>query len=352
MRRTLRFGRFFMSKRTENKSKIKSAVLLPALFLLLLFLSLLSLRFGGVKMSAAEFFGALFCRDAYHTGSVILYSVRLPRILGAILAGVGLSLSGTLLQRVTDNSLASPNIVGVNSGAGFGVALCLFLFPTVRGVLSLALVPVFAFLFALGAAALVILISYSAGGARYTVVLAGVAVSALLSAAISAFTLADTDILTSYNAFSIGSLSGLSYGELAIPAAVIFICFAVSFAFSADFNLLSLGTRGASMLGVNVRRLTLVAVICAAASAAAVVSFAGLLGFVGLVVPHIARSLAGHGMGKLMPTSAILGACVVLAADLVGRLLAAPSEIPVGIMMAFVGAPFFIFLLVRKRGEC
>lgn len=349
--RTLSFGRFFMKMKSKER-KIKSAVLIPALFLLLIIISLLSLRLGGVRMSASEFFGALFLCESYHTGSVILYSVRLPRILAGILSGVGLSLSGVLLQCITDNSLASPNIVGVNSGAGFGVALCLTVIPVARGALALTLVPVFAFLFALLASLLVILVSHAAGGGRYTVVLAGVAVSALLSAFISAVTLVDTDILASYNAFSIGGLSGVSYRELIIPAAVIFVCALASCLISSELNLFSLGTRGAAMLGVNVRKITLIALVCASASAAAVVSFAGLLGFVGLIVPHIARGLGAYKMGALIPISALLGSCVVLSADLVGRLVIAPSEVPVGIMMALVGAPFFIFLLIKKRGEC
>jgi len=340
-----------MKTKTDNKC-IKSVALITVLFLLLIITALLSLRFGGVRMSASEFFGALFLRDSEHTGSVILYSVRLPRILAGIVAGVGLALSGALLQAVTDNSLASPNIVGVNSGAGFGVALCLLIIPSASGALALMLVPVFAFVFALLSASLVILVSYASGGGRYTVVLSGVAVGALLSAFISAATLLDTDVLASYNAFSIGGLSGVTYRELIIPAAVILITLSTSMLLSQKLNLLSLGTRSAAMLGVNVRRTNLIALVCAAASAAAVVSFAGLLGFVGLIVPHIARGLGAYKMERLVPTSALLGATVVLSADLVGRLVIAPSEVPVGIMMALVGAPFFIFLLVKKRGEC
>jgi iron complex transport system permease protein len=210
---------------------------------------------------------------------------------------------------------------------------------------------VFAFTFALGAAALVILVSYAAGANRYAVILAGVAVSTLLSAFISAFTLADTDILASYNAFSIGGLSGVTYRELIIPAAVISVCVMTSLLLASQLNLLSLGTRSAALLGVNVRSVTLIAIICSAASAASVVSFAGLLGFVGLIVPHISRALVGHKISRLIPASAILGASVVLLADLIGRVLIAPSEIPVGITMALVGAPFFIFLLIKKRGE-
>ena len=340
-----------MKNKRMKTRKIGSVGLISALFVMLVFISLLSLRLGGVSMSASEFYGALFRRESYRTGSVIIYSVRLPRVLGGILAGAGLSLSGLLLQRVTDNSLASPNIVGVNAGAGFGVALCLTL-PIASAFPLVALLPVFAFVFALLSAGLVIAISYASGGSRYTIVLAGVAVSALLTAFISAVTLLDTDILASYNAFSIGSLSGVTYSELIIPTAVILICAVTATLFSSQLNLISLGSRGAAMLGVNVRRLTLISVICAAASAAAVVSFAGLLGFVGLVVPHISRAIGGHKMGRLIPITIILGASVVLLADLFGRLVISPSEVPVGITMALVGAPFFIFLLIKRRGEC
>ena len=159
------------------------------------------------------------------------------------------------------------------------------------------------------------------------------------------------DILSAYNSFSIGGFSGVGYGELTIPAIIIFASLVASMAFSRRIDLFCLGSDAATLLGVRVKPTRLLCIIVASASAAAVVSFAGLLGFVGLIVPHIARGLFGHKTLRVIPASAIIGATLTTLADLIGRVLIAPSEIPVGIMMAMVGAPFFIFLLFKRRGE-
>ncbi len=332
-----------------NKNREVSVMVTLALVLLLLLISILSLRFGSAEMSTFEFFSALLSRDG-GTASVIIYSIRLPRLLAGIVSGIGLALSGVLLQSVTNNPLASPNVIGVNAGAGFGVVLSLVILPSAFGVASYILLPVFAFVFALLTTFLVLVISNAAGGTRSSVVLAGVAVTALLNAFISAVNLADTDVLASYNAFSVGGFSSVSYLDILIPSVIILICLCVSMLLSSEIELLCLGKEVASSLGVRVARVRIAAIILAAASAAASVSFAGLLGFVGLIVPHIARAAVGSRMSRLLPSSALLGASVTVLADHVGRLIISPSEIPVGIMLAFVGAPFFIALLFGKRG--
>ena len=163
--------------------------------------------------------------------------------------------------------------------------------------------------------------------------------------------LADTDVLASYNAFSVGGFSGVVYLDLLAPGIIVAICLAIALILSPKIELLCLGKSVATTLGVRVDLVRTVAIVLAAASAAASVSFAGLLGFVGLIVPHISRALVGHRMRLLIPTAALVGAAVTVLADHIGRLIISPSELPVGIMMAFVGAPFFIFLLWRKRGD-
>ena len=312
---------------------------------------LLALRFGSAEMSIGEFFSALFRTGSDKTNTLIIWSVRLPRILAAAVAGIGLSLSGVLLQSVTDNSLASPNVIGVNAGAGFGIVLCLAFIPLSTPGLRFSLLPVFAFVFALITTLIVLSISSAAGASPSSTVLSGVAITALLNAFISAINLADTDILTSYNSFSVGGFSGVGYSELIIPAAIICIALIASMLLSSKIDTLCLGSDSASLLGVRVKLLCGFCIVLASASAAAAVSFAGLLGFVGLIVPHIARAVFGSRTARLIPASAIIGASVTTLADLVGRILIAPSEIPVGIMMAIVGAPFFIILLFKKRGE-
>jgi len=299
------------------------------LCLLLLCVLLLSLRFGSSGMDWQSFFGGLLRQEGFEAQSVILYSLRLPRLLQGVLAGIGLSVSGVLLQSVTGNDLASPNIIGVNAGAGFAVILILSYFPA--AVMGL---PLAAFLGAFLTTLAIMGIANRVDSSKATVILAGIAVQAVLSAGISFFSLLDTDVLVSYNYFSVGGLSNSSTDLLWLPGTIIFLGLAVSLAFSGKIQLLCLGDSMALSLGVKVKQVRMLCLVCASASAAAVVSFAGLLGFVGLMVPHISRKLAGTQTAPLLAVSAAVGSILVLTADLVGRTAFAPSEVPVGIVMS------------------
>ena len=311
--------------------------------LLLLALTVLAgLCFGSARLSPGELLAAVTGTGA-SGHSLILWSVRLPRVVAGVLAGVGLSTAGALLQTVTANELASPNIIGINSGAGLAVILLLTVAPGAGAVLPLA-----AFLGAFGAAMVILLAAGRLGSSRSGILLIGIAVTTLFNAVISFLSLLDEGILAQYNHFTVGSLKGIGLGELAIPAIIVFAAFAGAMALSARLGVLCLGDAAASALGIRVKPLRISALACAAACSAAVVSFAGLLGFVGLVVPHIARRLVGQQPGKLLPMSALVGAVLVVLADLLGRTLFAPSELPVGILMSVTGAPYFLILLFRR----
>ena len=303
------------------------------------------LCFGSAPLSVSELVAAVTNRGAA-SHSIILWQVRLPRVVAGILAGVGLSTAGSLLQAVTANELASPNIIGINSGAGLAVILLLSLAPAAGAVLPLA-----AFVGAFGAALVILLVSGKLGSSKSNIVLIGIAITTLLNAAISFLSLLDEGILAQYNHFTVGSLKGIHLTDLGIPTLIIFVCFAVSMAMAARLGVLALGDAAASALGIRVKRLRIAAMACAAASAAAVVSFAGLLGFVGLVVPHIAKRLVGQQPSKMLPASALVGGVIVVLADLLGRTLFAPSELPVGILMSLIGAPYFLILLCRRNAH-
>lgn len=337
-----------MSKTHTEKSKyfFRSAAGALCLAALLVLSFFVSLRFGSSGMTSSEFFYGLVRKEGFETQSLILYSVRLPRVLAGIVAGAGLSVSGILLQSITDNALASPNIIGVNSGAGFAVAITLTFFP-----LASASLPFTAFAGAFSATIIIILISGKLRNAKSSLILAGIALTALLNAGISFLNLLDSNALSSYNAFSVGGLAGVRSDSLIIPAVIIALSFTVSLIFSRRINTLCLGDNTACALGTNVKMLRFICMVCASASAAAAVSFAGLLGFVGLVVPHIARRLVGNDIKAVLPSGTIIGASLILIADLAGRVIASPGEIPVGIMMAFVGAPFFLVLLIKRRSQ-
>ena len=330
----------------KNNHVFKSAYGKLCLMLILVFTVLISLRFGSAPMSTGEFVSALLRREGAEVLSTILYAVRLPRVFGAVLAGVGLSVSGVLLQAVTRNSLASPNIIGVNAGAGFAVILSMAFLPA--AVYGRAF---FAFFGAFATTLLIIAIASRVGTSKSTVVLAGIAVTTLLNAAISFMSYYDSDLLSGYNYFSVGGVSGVTAKALFVPSIIIAISLLTAIFVSSKADVLCLGDSIALSLGVNVKVIRTVCLIIASASAAAVVSFAGLLGFVGLVVPHIGRRLVGAALKDLLSVSAMLGGILVLIADLFGRVLFAPTEIPVGIVMAFVGAPFLFYLLVRRKSN-
>lgn len=324
----------------------KTTITLTILGIVLLVLCLLSLRLGSAKLSWSEFLAAICDTKKETPLGVILYSVRLPRVFSGIVSGVGLSLSGAILQCVTGNKMASPNLIGVSSGAGFGVILSLLVMPKL-----FALVPLFAFVGAFLSTLFIVTISRKIGMTRGTVVLVGLAFSAILSAGISFISLIDTDVLVSYNAFSIGSLSGVNFDELVLPFVMTVIVFIISMVLSGKMDLLCLGDSVATGLGLNVSRVRMIAILLASASAASAVSFAGLLGFVGLMSPHIARAFIKDNMKYLLPASALIGSVLVVGADLIGRAAFAPGEMPVGIFMALLGAPFFLCLLLFKGGK-
>lgn len=309
-------------------------ILLPLLMLTMA----AGLCFGSAPLSLSELVsGAGVSRT-------ILLGIRLPRVLAGLLAGIGLSAAGVLLQTVTANDLASPNIIGINSGAGLAVILLLTLAPKAG-----AWLPMGAFCGAFGAALVILAAGSRLGSSRSGILLIGIATTTLFNAAISFLSLLDEGILAQYNHFTVGSLRAIRLGDLLVPGILILVSFCAAMVLSGRLSVLSLGDAAASALGVRVKGLRIAAMACAAACAAAVVSFAGLLGFVGLVVPHIARALTGERPARLLPVAALSGGILVILADLLGRTLFAPSELPVGILMSLIGAPYFLILLIRRK---
>ena len=325
-------------------SKRNTAIFL-IMGIVLTVLCFLSLRFGSSKMTFTQFANALLMRSQSHTESIIIYNIRVPRILAGITAGAGMAVSGVLLQGITDNKMASPNLIGVNSGAGFAVILALSIF-SVKNVW----LPLVAFLGALGASFVIITLSARLNVTKNSVVLIGIAFSSVLTSGISLLSLIDTDVLVNYNAFSIGSLAGVKTENLYIPAVIVIVCFVFSVFLAGNINMLILGDGTATALGVQVKAVRIICMIIASAASAAVVSYAGLLGFVGLMAPHIARQFFGADVKKVLPGSVLCGAILVVSADFLGRVIFAPSEIPVGILMAVLGAPFFLGMVLKRGG--
>ena len=319
----------------------RGAFLLALLALLLS--ALLSLLLGASTLSPWEIFSSL--GDLGSVGSRILLLVRLPRLCGTLLAGAALAAAGAILQTVLGNPIASPNIIGVNAGAGLAVALCGVLFPA-----GTALLPGAAFLGAGMAVLLVFGLSRGTGASRTTLVLSGVALNSLLNAATDAVTTLFPDVLAGSLSFRVGGVAGLTLEKLAAPCVYIAAGLLLSLLLSHDMEVLSLGDETAHALGLPVHRTRYLLLGVAAALAGAAVSFAGLLGFVGLIVPHVARFFCPGAPRRALPLSMLLGAAFLTLCDVLARLLFAPYELPVGIVMSFLGAPFFLYLLIRRKG--
>lgn len=306
--------------------------------------ALLGLALGPVSLAPGEAFGALFGGGtATAAGRIALYA-RLPRVCGGLLAGSALAVSGAVIQGVLSNPLAAPNIIGVNSGAGLAAALCCALAPG-----AAVLLPAAAFVGALLSVLLVLLIAERTGAAKITLVLAGVAVSGVLSACIDAIVTFFPDALTGYTDFRIGSLAGLTLPGLGPAAVVIAAALVLLFTLTNELDVLMLGQETAHSLGLKAGRMRIILLALAAALAGAAVSFAGLIGFVGLIVPHIMRRFVGDESRLLLPACALGGASLLLLCDLGARMLFRPYELQVGIVLSFFGGPFFIWLLLRQR---
>ena len=319
--------------------------LLAGFGILLIGAIVISLLVGSVKMPPGVVLDALTGRDRESTLSrIILYS-RLPRTCAAFLAGAALAVAGVIIQTVLNNPLASPSIIGVNSSAGFAVAFVCAFWPAAQRY-----TPFIAFAGALAGVLLVMALSQSTVAARITVVLAGVAISNLFSAGIDAIITLVPDALNSVSDFRIGGFTGVTMSQLGPAAAIIAISLVTVFSLAHQLDILALGTDTAKSLGLAVGRMRVVFLVLAAALAGAAVSFCGLIGFVGLIVPHAMRRIVGEDNGILLVASAMGGAFFVLICDLIARVLFAPFEIPVGIVLSFAGAPFFLWLLFKQRG--
>lgn len=331
--------------RTSCTPRGNYKAILILLALAVLAVAALSLCLGAERVSLADVLSGLLGRTGTVGARIVRY-VYLPRTCAGLLAGSALAAAGVLVQTVLANPLAAPSTIGVNAGAGLAVALCCAAAPTAVGLVPLA---------ALGGAllgtGLVLYIARRTGASRLTLVLAGVALSAMFSAGVDAIVTFVPDALTGYSDFRIGGLSGVSMKQL-IPAFwLILPCLLAALAIHNELDVLALGQEQAQALGLPARGMRLLALALAAGLAGASVSFAGLLGFVGLIVPHMMRRLVGEESGPLLGASALCGAALLCGCDLLSRLIFAPYQLPVGIPLALLGGPFFLWLLGRRGGH-
>ena len=331
-------------RRAVLRAAARGALPLGLLALLVLGI-LVSLGVGAVDVGLARVVEVLYAADE-SAASRIVRDIRLPRALLAVLVGMNLAGSGTLLQGVMRNPLAAPSIVGVTAGAGLAATATLVLFPTAARAL-----PIAAFAGAMAATVVVYGISWRPGSGTSPVrlVLAGVAVNVMLGAFTSFLMVAFNDQVQQVVLWMSGSLASAAWEkvELILPYSVIGALGGLLML--RALNALQLGEEVATGLGVGVERARLLVIAAASLLAGAAVSVAGLVGFVGLVVPHILRMIVGSHHGRLLPAALLGGAALMVWADLAARTVVAPTELPVGILTAMIGGPYFIFLLYRSK---
>jgi iron complex transport system permease protein len=299
-----------------------------------------------VAMVAQRVFGVPVETTWPASAETIVFELRLPRVLMAMGVGAGLALAGAAFQGLLRNPLADPYVLGTASGAALGAAIA-FLLPVSAALVGFGLVHLFAFVGALAAVAVVYRVSRLGGMSSLTsVLLTGYAVGSLLAAGLAMTMYLAGNNLRQIFFYMLGSFSLASWPQVAIGLPVIAIGSAVIIANARALNGLLLGEETAAHLGLDVRRSRLLLLGAASLVTAAAVAMTGLIGFVGLVVPHLVRLVVGPNARLLLPLSAIYGAVFMVATDLVARI---PGELPVGVVTAVIGAPFFLYLLRRYR---
>lgn len=315
-----------------------------ALIVLLAILALASLAVGSAGYTIPQIVEGLFGRGS-STVSAIVIHLRLPRILIACLIGACLATSGALLQAVMRNPLADPGIIGVSSGAGTAATTILLLFPN-----AVSTVPLVAFLGAMLTCFFIYLLAYDGGISPLRIVLAGVAINTVLGGYNGMLQMIYSDSLSGVIAFLNGSLNAKVWSHFDIIAPYSLVGLVLSFLCIRGANALQLGDEMATNLGFKVSRTRILLSALAAFLAAATVAVVGMIGFIGLIVPHITRILVGSDYRRLLPTGMLLGAVVALAGDTIGRVAIPGIELPLGIVMAVLGGPFFLYML-RRNGR-
>lgn len=336
---------------------LAAAVTLFAITLALTALS--SVTVGPMQISFWDSIQSLIFRSeqlAPHI-NLVIHEIRFPRTLLCMLVGAILAICGTVMQGLFRNPLAEPGIIGVSAGASLGAALAIVWFADLSThypqLMNLAAVPLFAFLGGALTTVLVYKLGTSKMGTSVTIMLlAGVAISALSGAGISFMSFkANDQMLRDLSLWSMGSLAGANWSSILLCALTLLLLMAVFARKAMSLNALLLGEAEANHLGIPVQRLKRQLILLTAVGVGVTVSVAGMIGFIGLVIPHLGRMLSGPDHSSLLPISALMGALLLTLADMFSRIAVAPAELPVGIVTAMIGAPFFIYLLFKQKGK-
>lgn len=321
------------------------------LFFLLLAVFTVSAALGDIRLSFMSVLQT-FTGGGTQLDQLVVFSFRMPRMIVAMLAGMSLAMAGAILQGLVRNPLASPDIIGLTAGASAAVVSFLALFSNESNALTVSIqwLPLAAFLGAALAALLVYVLSWKNGVSPVRMVLIGIGVSALMQAATTMMMIVGPIHQASQaNIWITGTVHGVNWKEVSIMAPYAVFLMIITFLAARHLNIQELGEELAVNAGVKVERQRFWLILLATGLVGGAVAFAGGIGFVGLIAPHMARRLVGSSFGPLLAASALLGAILVILADLVGRTLFLPLEVPAGVFTAGIGAPYFIYLLLRSK---
>jgi iron complex transport system permease protein len=319
--------------------------------------SLVSLGTGAAGVSLPHVLGKWLAGEELTLREhVVLFDIRLPRLLTGLLVGASLAVSGAVMQGLFRNPLADPGIMGVGAGAGLGAVLAIvlgaFLPPAILTVAGMYLVPLAAFIGGWATTLILYRVSTRAGRTSVaTMLLAGIALGALAGALTGILVyIADDQQLRDLTFWGLGSLAGASWAKLAAAAPIMLLALLGAPMLARALNGLALGEGAAAHLGIAVQRMKSLAILAVAGATGAAVAVSGGIGFIGIVVPHLLRLVMGPDHRFLLPAAALLGAGLLLLADIISRLVIAPAELPIGIVTAALGGPVFLWILLRRRG--
>jgi iron complex transport system permease protein len=346
-------------KQLYNIGKKRKTLIIFSLFVALLVSIVISISLGAASPGFVQALQVIFSKafpflnidPGSQNTQIIVLNLRLPRIIMAIIAGAGLAAAGAAMQGTLRNPLVSSYVLGISSAAGFGAALAIVFGVGVLSIFGGYIVIVNAFLFSVLAMGIVYVIARVRGMSSETVILVGVAVGFLFSALLSLIQY----VAPQYQAVSavvfwlMGSLTSATWQNILLVAPIIIVTVLLMTQQAWNINVMSMGEDVATSLGVNSKRVLSTNMVLETLATASIIAFTGVIGFVDLIGPHIARMIIGNDHRFLIPCSALVGAFILLCSDTVARLVIAPTELPVGIVTSMLGVPFFIYIMVTKR---
>lgn len=322
---------------------MKKSIYFTIAILALFFTVIISISVGAVKIPLQEIVN-VFAKSGNQTNRTIILNLRLPRVIGSAVVGMGLSVVGVFFQGLLRNTMADPYVLGISSGAAFGATIAITLGLGLFGISFMA------FISSLAVVIFVYIVSKTGPKiSMHTMLLAGIAISAFISAIISLLMLLNHEEFNKIIFWTMGGFSLTNWNNIAFSAPIIVICCLIMYVFSRDLNAILTGEEIAEHLGVNTEMVKKIILVLGSLVTATAVSVGGVISFVGLIVPHISRIIVGPDNRILVPFSALSGAIFLTMADTLARFILRPTEIPIGIITAAFGGPFFLYLLIKSK---